>query len=714
MSETAPDPDQAINNRYLISDFCQYLEKSTNFDQKQIQKVYEAYLYAAQAHIKQYRKSGEPYIYHPISVSKILAEMNMDVDSLVAGMLHDVIEDTEQSKQDIIKRFGETVANLVDGVSKLTNLQFNSKQEEQAENFRKMLMAMTDDIRVIIIKLADRLHNMRTLGAMPPHKKREKARETLEIYAPIAYRLGMTKFRNELEDLGFKNLHPNRYEVIKKSVKRIRGNRKKVLDKIEVIIAAKLHDEGIVSEVTSREKHLYSIFKKMRAKRLSFQEVHDTFGIRVVVDTVDECYRCLGLIHNLYKPIPGKFKDYIALPKQNGYQSLHSVVIAAHGVPIEVQIRTRDMDRFADCGIAAHWLYKESGGDNRFSVADEWLRSLLEMQQKTSNSIEFLENVKIDLFPEQVFVFSPKGEIIALPRGATALDFAYAIHSDIGNHCIAARIDHRRVPISTELYNGQTIEIITSDQVWPNALWLNFTKTVRARTAIKNCLKNLKSDEAALFGLRLVNRELARYKLDVTKISEQRIMDIVHFLGFKERKELWEAVGLGNVIPALIAQRLADLDIELEDNNQQEPVPIAGTEGMVVNFAKCCYPIPGDLIQGMMSTGKGVVIHRASCRNIAEFKNSPEKWLDVAWSKNINREFTVKLKLDLVDKRGVLARVTTLLSNDDINIENIEFQDSDGFNTTSIFYLSVKSTEHLKHIINHLESLDDIIRVQRV
>jgi RelA/SpoT family (p)ppGpp synthetase len=699
--------------RYLISDFCQYLEINNKLTKEQVKMVYDAYLYAAQAHIKQFRKSGEPYIYHPLSVSKILAEMNMDVDSLIAGLLHDVIEDTEISKQDIINKFGETVAHLVDGVSKLNTLEFNSKAEEQAENFRKMLMAMTDDIRVILIKLADRLHNMRTLGAMPRHKKREKARETLEIFSPIAYRLGMNTLRTELEDLGFLNLHPNRYKVLKKSVVSIRGNREKVLQKIEVIISAKLQDKGISSEVLSREKHLYSIFKKMKDKQLSFNEVQDTFGIRVVVDTIDECYRALGLIHNLYKPIPGKFKDYIALPKINAYQSIHTALFAAHDVPVEVQIRTKDMDRFADCGIAAHWLYKESDSDTRISIADDWLRSLLEMQQKTSSSIEFLENVKVDLFPDKVFVFSPKGQIYPFTRGATALDFAYAVHSDLGKHCMAVRIDHRRVPTSSELLNGQTIEIITADHVYPNALWLNFTKTVKARTAIKNSLKELKDDEAALFGLRLVKRELAKLKLNLDQISEKHILEIVAFLGFKERKELWMAVGLGNIIPALIAQRLINEDQQIVTIENSSPIAIAGTEGMVVNFAKCCNPIPGDLIQGMMSTGKGVLIHRTSCGNIAEFKNHPEKWLDVGWSETTKSNFTAQVKLDLVDKRGVLAKITTLLSDKEINIENIKFHDSDGFNTVTIFYLSVKSAKHLNKIIAHLEGLDDIIRVRR-
>ncbi len=708
----AQDSNKENEQRYLISDFCQYLESINKLSKENVQKVYEAYLYAAQAHEKQFRRSGEPYIYHPLSVSKILAEMNMDVDSLIAGLLHDVIEDTESSKQDITKRFGADVAHLVDGVSKLTNLEFGSKAEEQAENFRKMLMAMTDDIRVILIKLADRLHNMRTLGAMPPHKKREKAKETLEIYAPIAYRLGMDTLKNELEELGFLHLHPNRYEVIRKAVKKIRGNRKKVLDKIEVIIATKLQDKDIRAEVVSREKNLYSIFKKMKSQNLSFQEIYDTFGLRVVVDSVDECYRALGQIHNLYKPIPGKFKDYIAIPKMNGYQSLHSALFAAHDMPVEVQIRTKDMNKFADCGIAAHWLYKENKGEKNFSIADEWLRSLLEMQQKTSSSIEFLENVKVDLFPDKVFVFSPKGKIYPMARGSTALDFAYAVHSDVGHHCMAVRVNHRRVPISSMLYNGQTIEVITSDKVQPNALWLNFAVSAKARTAIKSSLNKLNDNEASLFGLRLVERELAKFKLNLAKISHKRVDSMVKFLGFKERKELWREVGLGNIVPGLITQRLVDDDISILDDGS--PVAIAGTEGIVVNFAKCCSPIPGDVIQGMMSTGKGVLVHRASCGNIAEFKNNPEKWLDVAWSDNVETDFTAKVRLDLLDRRGVLANVTTLLADKDINIENIQFHDTDGFNTVSTFYISVKSTQQLNKIIALLEGLDDIIRAERV
>ncbi|MFP4697040.1 RelA/SpoT family protein, partial [Thiohalospira sp.] len=479
----------------LISDLCEQLEDY--LEPEQVAEVYRAYLFGAEAHEGQQRKSGEPYIYHPLAVAQILAELRLDHESLVAGVLHDTLEDTRVAKEDIAAAFGEEVAELVDGVSKLTQVHFGTKAEAEAENFRKMMLAMARDLRVILIKLADRLHNMRTLGVMRPDKRRRIARETLEIYAPIANRLGMNSLRLELEDLGFRAMYPMRYRILAKAVQSARGNRKEVVARIEGGIKARLAEEGLEGRVEGREKHLYSIYRKMRDKHLHFQEVFDVYAFRVVVDRVDTCYRVLGAVHNLYKPVPGRFKDYIAIPKANGYQSLHTVLFSPWGVPIEIQIRTRDMDRVAEAGIAAHWLYK-TGNEAHATVAQtrarEWLRELLEMQQNAGNSLEFLENVKVDLFPDEVYVFTPKGQIMELPRGATAVDYAYAVHSDVGNTCVGVRIDRRLMPLNTRLLNGQTVEIVTAPGAHPNPAWLNFVITGKARTAIRAYLKDLQGD----------------------------------------------------------------------------------------------------------------------------------------------------------------------------------------------------------------------------
>ncbi|MFZ0468664.1 MAG: RelA/SpoT family protein, partial [Thiogranum sp.] len=497
--------------RYLISDLMDLLE--SYLEPGQVREIYRAYLFGAEAHEGQHRVSGEPYIYHPIEVARILAGMHMDAPSIIAGILHDVIEDTGTPKELVVSEFNEEIAELVDGVSKLTMIKFESQAEAQAENFRKMMLAMVKDIRVILVKLADRLHNMRTLGVMRADKRRRIARETLEIYAPIANRLGMNQIRLELEDLGFAAMYPMRYRVLSEAVRRARGNRKEILNKIESAIGQRLDEEDLQYRLLSREKHIYSLYKKIRDRVGSFAEVFDVYAFRIVVDAVDTCYRVLGMMHNLYKPVPGKFKDYIAIPKANGYQSLHTVLFGPYGVPIEAQIRTDDMDRVAESGIAAHWLYKSSsdktgGGNNAQTRAREWLRELLEMQRNAGNSLEFLENVKIDLFPDEVYVFTPAGDILELPRGATAVDFAYAVHTDVGNTCIAAKIDRRLAPLRTPLLNGQTVEIITATGAHPNPAWLNFVTTAKARSNIRHYLKNLQNDEAVELGQRMLDKSL--------------------------------------------------------------------------------------------------------------------------------------------------------------------------------------------------------------
>jgi guanosine-3',5'-bis(diphosphate) 3'-pyrophosphohydrolase len=687
----------------------------------QIAEVYRAYLFGAEAHDGQSRASGEPYIYHPLAVARILAEMRMDTKSLIAALLHDVIEDTPTAKEQIIKLFGEEVAELVDGVSKLTNIEFESRLEAQAENFRKMILAMTRDIRVILVKLADRLHNMRTLGAMRADKRRRIARETLEIYAPIANRLGMNRVRLELEELGFAALYPLRYRVIAERMKKSRGNRKEIVSKIENSIMERMKQEGLNGQVIGREKHLYGIYKKMKEKQVQFNDIMDVYAFRIIVGSVDMCYRVLGAVHNLYKPVPGRFKDYIAIPKANGYQSLHTVLFSPYGVPIEVQIRTEDMHRVAEAGIAAHWLYK-SGDDfgNSAQVrARQWLLDLLEIQQHAGNSMEFLENVKVDLFPDEVYVFTPKGEIMEMPRGATAVDFAYAVHTDVGNQCVAVKIDRRLMPLRSELRNGQTVEIITAAGARPNPAWLNFVHTAKARANIRNFLKNLQHDEAVSLGQRLLNKILEQYGSNLSALQEQQLQDICKTFKVKSFDKLLMEIGLGNRMPMLVARTLIQSEEEKPGKeiksagSESKPLAIKGTEGTVVTYAKCCRPIPGDKIIGFVSAGRGVVIHVEDCKNIADYRNKPEKWIDVEWEENVIGEFPVELRLLVVNQRGVLATIAAAISDLDANIENVVMDERDGQHSQLTITVAVKNRKHLARIIKRLRSLSNVVRIAR-
>ncbi|MBI1423616.1 MAG: bifunctional GTP diphosphokinase/guanosine-3',5'-bis pyrophosphate 3'-pyrophosphohydrolase [Gammaproteobacteria bacterium] len=687
----------------------------------QIAEVYRAYLFGAEAHDGQSRASGEPYIYHPVAVAQILAEMRMDTKSLIAALLHDVIEDTPTAKEQIIKLFGEEVAELVDGVSKLTNIEFESRIEAQAENFRKMILAMTRDIRVILVKLADRLHNMRTLGAMRPDKRRRIARETLEIYAPIANRLGMNRVRLELEELGFAALYPLRYRVIADRMKKSRGNRKEIVSKIESSITERIKQEGLGGQVIGREKHLYGIYNKMREKQVPFNEIMDVYAFRIIVESVDMCYRVLGVVHNLYKPVPGRFKDYIAIPKANGYQSLHTVLFSPYGVPIEVQIRTEDMHRVAEAGIAAHWLYK-SGDESSNSAqarARQWLLDLLEIQQRAGNSMEFLENVKVDLFPDEVYVFTPKGMIMALPRGATAVDFAYAVHTDVGNQCVAVKIDRRLMPLRSELRNGQTVEIITAAGARPNPAWLNFVHTAKARANIRNFLKNLQHDEAVSLGQRLLNKSLEQYETDLQSLSEKSLWQVTESFNVKSFDRLLMDIGLGNRMPMQVARALIQGDEEKagkeirSSTSETKPLAIKGTEGTVVTYAKCCRPIPGDKILGFVTAGRGVVIHVEGCKNVADYRNKPEKWIDVEWEDNVAGEFPVELRLLVVNQRGVLATIAATISDLDANIENVVMDERDGQHSQLTFTVAVKNRKHLARIIKHLRSLPNVVRINR-
>ncbi|MGD9602759.1 MAG: bifunctional (p)ppGpp synthetase/guanosine-3',5'-bis(diphosphate) 3'-pyrophosphohydrolase [Gammaproteobacteria bacterium] len=697
----------------------------------QVDELRRAYEFGAAAHAGQVRKSGEAYITHPLEVSCILADMHMDHETLIAAMLHDVIEDTGIGKERISQEFGGEVAAIVDGLSKLTQLEFESHAEAQARNFQRMLMAMAADIRVILVKLADRLHNMRTLGALAPAKRQRIARETLEIYAPIAQRLGLNTIRLELEELGFAAMYPLRQRVIKKEMLRIRGNRREIVDKIKERIKRHLRQERLHAEVVGREKHLFSIYKKMREKHLGFADVHDVYAFRVIVDSVDTCYRALGVLHSLYKPVPGRFKDYIAIPKANGYQSLHTVLFGPYGVPVEVQIRTAEMDQVAEAGIAAHWLYKtgESAAKSAQKRAREWLRGILEMQQQAGNSEEFLENVKIDLFPDEVYVFTPKGEILTLPRGATAVDFAFAIHTDLGNSCVACRINRRLVPLRTPLETGQTVEIVTAPGARPNPTWLNFVVTGKARATIRHFLKNLQFDEARALGKRMLERELATLETTLDGIDPRRLETMLGNLKLESIERLFAEIGLGNRLAPLVARALTqdqpDPDITTKRRRRTEapetpeapdtpaPLLIRGTEGMVVTFPKCCYPIPGDSIIGFLTAGRGIVVHQPTCPNVAEYRSAPDKWVDVQWAPNIERDFSVELAIDVINRRGVLATIAAAIADANANIEEVEISERNARNSSIRLVITVRDRKHLADVIRVTRRVQTVARIVR-
>ncbi len=686
----------------------------------EVEEIERAYEFGAQAHAGQQRVSGEPYIYHPLEVAHILAGMHMDHETLIAALLHDVIEDTPTVKQELSREFGKSVAELVDGVSKLTQITFDSVEEAQAHNFRKMLMAMSNDIRVILVKLADRLHNMRTLDVLRPDKRRRIARETLEIYVPIAQRLGLNNMRLELEELGFSALYPMRHRILSEQVRKARGHRKEIIDKIRNALRRRLRQEKIPAQIIGREKHLYGIYQKMRMNGLSFNEVYDVYAFRIIVDSVNTCYRVVGTVHNLYKPVPGKFKDYIAIPKANGYQSLHTILFGPYGVPIEVQIRTHDMNDVAESGIAAHWLYKSGGGGDRSGAhkrAREWLQSIIEMQQTAGNPQEFLENVKVDLFPDAVYAFTPKGKIIELPRGATAVDFAYAIHSDLGNSCSGVRINRRLAPLSSQLASGQTVEIIKSPGAQPNPAWLNFVVTARARAAIRHYLKNLQHSEAITLGKRLLNRQLELLSTPYNQLKAEQIQNVLKEYKLNNEEELLQEIGLGNRPAPLIARKLTLSDRKPEEtgknNGESAAFVIKGTEGMVVSFPKCCYPIPGDPIIGFASAGRGIVIHTQSCKNIAEYRNQPEKWINVEWEKNIDREFPTHIRMNATNQRGVLATVASAISDQEANILNVDIKDKDDRYTTLEFVIEVRDRQHLAHVMRRIRNIKHVSQISR-
>lgn len=681
---------------------------------EQIDLLKQAYVVARDAHEGQTRSSGEPYITHPVAVACILAEMRLDLETLMAALLHDVIEDTPATFQDIEQLFGTTVAGLVEGVSKLDKLNFRDKKEAQAENFRKMVMAMVKDIRVILIKLADRTHNMRTLGSLRPDKRRRIARETLEIYSPLAHRLGIHHIKTELEELGFEALYPNRYRVIKEVVKAARGNRKEMIQKILSEIEGRLTEAGISCKVSGREKHLYSIYRKMHLKEQRFHSIMDIYAFRVIVSSVDTCYRVLGQVHGLYKPRPGRVKDYIAIPKANGYQSLHTSLIGPHGVPVEVQIRTEDMDQMAEMGVAAHWAYKEHGesGTTAQVRAHRWMQSLIELQQSTGNTFEFIESVKSDLFPDEIYVFTPEGRIVELPTGATPVDFAYAVHTDIGHSCVGARVDRQPYPLSQQLTSGQTVEIITAPGARPNAAWLNFVVSSKARAKIRQLLKNLKRDDSVNLGRRLLNHALGNGR-KITDIPQENISRELVRMKLATLDDLLAEIGLGNAMSVVVARNLLNEPESNTEESTTRKLPIKGADGVLITFAKCCRPVPGDPIIAHISPGKGLVIHHESCRNIRGYEKEPEKFMAVEWDNDIDADFIAEIKVDMFNHQGALANLTAAINDANSSIQSMNTEEKDGRVYCAFIRLTAKDRIQLANIMRKIRIMPDVLRVSR-
>jgi len=686
---------------------------SVYLPQVQIDYVQAAYVLARDAHDGQTRSSGDPYITHPVAVAGILADMHLDHETLMAALLHDVIEDTQYSKEDLSLAFGETVAEMVEGVSKLDKLQFNSKQEAQAENFRKMLMAMVKDIRVILIKLADRTHNMRTLGSLRPDKRRRIALETLEIYAPLAHRLGIHDIKNELEDLGFQAMYPMRHRALRSAVNQARGNRREVIEKTQSELVQKLVDHGIAGRVVGREKHLYSIYRKMKNKELSFHEVMDIYGFRVVLESIDNCYRVLGAIHALYKPIENRFKDYIAIPRTNGYQSLHTSLKGPHGIPVEVQIRTEDMDHMADKGVAAHWRYKEvddTSGNAAQLRANQWMQSLIELQQRSSTSVEFIETVKSDLFPDEIYVFTPKGKIIELPTGSTAVDFAYAVHSDVGNTCVGARVERRNYSLNMPLENGQSVEIITSPRAKPNANWLNFVVSARARSNIRHYLKRQQSEDAINMGNRLLRHALGNVKLD--EISPDDIQRVVTETKHESFDDLLSNIGMGNELSAIVARRLVGETTDI--SNKKQNVAIRGTEGLLVHFSRCCHPIPDDEVVAILSPGRGIVIHQTGCTNIRKLsREEPQRVLPMEWGEDQQGDYKAALRLELFNHQGTLAALTSTIAGSQSSIINLQTDEREGSVYVIDIELTTRNRVHLANIMRKIRAMPELQKVSR-
>ncbi len=700
------------------------LVKTSYLTRQQLKLITEAHDFSASRHEGQKRQSGDAYITHPLAVAGILADLRLDYPSIAAALLHDVIEDTPTVKEEIAQKFGAEIASLVDGVSKLEKLNFNSRSELQVESFRKMMLAMVQDIRVILLKLADRLHNMQTLDSVPPEKQSRIARETLEIYAPIANRLGMNSLKTELEDLGFRYAHPFRYRVLDKAVRRAEGNQRQFVKNISEKLKKALRDAGLGAAVTGRKKHLYSIYRKMETKKRSMSDIADVFGFRVIVNSVDDCYRVLGVVHQIYKPMPGRFKDFIAIPRINGYQSLHTSLFGPGGTPIEVQIRTAEMASVADSGVAAHWQYKDADQEvpPPQARAREWLASIDEMQS-SANSEEFMEHVKVDLFPDAVYVFTPKGEIMRLPRGATCVDFAYAVHTDVGNRCVAGKIDRRLVPLRTQIENGQTVEIITAKTARPNPSWVNFVVTAKARAAVRQYLKNLRQNEAQDLGRRLLDQAMRDAGTPLRKISDERMQTMLAELKLKSADELFRQLGLGERLAPLVAKTIlqpvtpavAGGAVGATPDPAATPtsIAIAGTEGLVVSYARCCRPIARDPIMGYLSAGRGVVIHRNVCGNLSEYRKQPNKWITVSWQPGIDREFSAEIRIDVDNRPGVLAEVASRIADAGSNIEQVSIDERHDDSAAMLFSILVRDRKQLAQVIRSIRRMNVVKKLSR-
>ncbi len=691
------------------------LSKLEYLPSEQLDVIVNAYEFGAQAHEGQRRYSGEAYITHPVAVAGILADLHLDYQSIAAAIMHDVLEDTPTAKIQIEETFGEEIAGIVDGVSKLDRLSFNSRAEVQVESFRKMMLAMVEDIRVILLKLADRLHNMQTLDALPRDKQYRIARETLEIYAPIANRLGVYALKTELEDYGFLFAYPYRYRVLEKAVRKSQGNQRQLVRRISERLRKALNNAGIEATVTGRQKHLYSIYRKMTEKRISLSEVADVFGFRLTMKKSDDCYRVLGIVHQIYKPVPGRFKDFIAIPRVNGYESLHTTLFGPNGIPIEVQIRTEEMDRVAETGIAAHWQYKATDKEviPPQIRAREWLSSISEMQS-AANSEEFMEHVKVDLFPDNVYVFTPKGEILRLPRGATCVDFAYAVHTDVGNRCVAAKIDRRLVPLRTLIKSGQTVEIVTAKGAHPDPRWVSFVSTAKARYSVRHYLKNLQQGEARELGRHLLNQSLRDSGSSLRKVGRSGMNELLDELGLENTDQLFVQIGLGERLAPLITKVfLQAADSTGERTGRHEPVIIAGTESLVVSYGRCCHPIPGDDVMGYLSAGRGVIVHRNVCGNLSEFRKQPDKWISVNWEKDIIREFSVEILVEVTHRPGVLAEVAASIGDSGSNINQVSVDDRHEGIADLSFLILVKDRTHLANVIRTIRRMPVVKRITR-
>ena len=690
-------------------------------NQEQVQLVNKAYELGSEAHKGQRRLSGEDYICHPVSVALILTELKMDADCIIAAILHDVIEDTDTTVEELESLFNADVAALVNAVTKLTQIDFKSRKEAQAENMRKMFLAMAKDLRVIVIKLSDRLHNMRTIGSMKAESKRRIAKETLDIYAPVAHRLGMHDFRLELEDLSFKAMYPIRREVLGNSIKTARGNRKEVVEKIQNVVIDTFKNTEFAAVIKGREKNLYSLYNKMKNQHISFSEVYDVYAFRVIVENIDQCYRAIGILHSLYKPVPGKFKDYIALPKSNGYQSLHTVLAGPYGVPVELQVRTLEMDRLAESGIAAHWLYKTEGISNTAQThAHEWLRNLLEMQKTSGDSNGFVDTLKVDLFSHEVYVFTPKGKIVKLPRGATAVDFAFFVHTDVGMACAGAKINRRLEPLHSVLRNGQTVEIITSDFAVCNPTWLNFVVTVKARNAIRNHLKEFQERDAVVLGGQLLNAEFNERGMSINQIPQEKINTFLEEHSLSSMNALLLDIGFGNRMPLLVVHQLLGqqeeiVELEVDGGKQSEAtLRLHGAEGMSIVLATCCRPILGDKIIGFFSPGRGVVVHRVHCKNTFAYKKDHKSWLNVQWDDEAKGSFSTDIKFESEDQQGVFAQIASIFSSYGCNIENVNMAPRDGGTSIDYFTVTVKDRKHLARVMRRLRAVPSVVRISRV